>query len=87
MITNFTGQPAVQTTQLNNPTQRYRIPRGYFAKVGSSTHVRVNQNVLRPQVVERQVVQEEDAGTLPAPGENVVRLPPEYREAWIQRSP
>ena len=86
MNTNFTGQPPVQTMQLNT-TQRYRIPRGYFAKVGSSTHVHVNQNVLDPQVVGGQVVQEEDAGTLPAPGENVVRLPPEYREAWSQGSP
>jgi hypothetical protein len=29
-------------------------------------------------------VQEEDAGTLSSPQENVVRLPPDYKEAWSQ---
>jgi len=29
-------------------------------------------------------VQEEDAGTLSPPEENVVRLPPDYKEAWSQ---
>ena len=31
-------------------------------------------------------VQEEDAGTLSPPEENVVRLPPDYKEAWNQES-
>lgn len=95
--TNFTRQPGVQTTQLNDPappilppqhvvssSQPYRIPGEYVVEpfiASPSTHVGVNKNALGPQIRGRLVVQEEDAGTLPAPEENVVRLPSDYKEA------
>ena len=72
-------------------SQLYQIPDGYVVHpwdvVGPSTHLGFNQNTLGPQFGGRRVVHEEDAGALPDPGENVVRLPPDYKEAWSQGNP
>jgi hypothetical protein len=91
---NNPAPPIIPPQPLLPSSQPYQIPGGYVVQpwdvvppwdvVEPSTHAGVNQNILSPQMNGRRIVQGEDAGTLPGPGENEARLPPEYKEVWSQ---
>ncbi|KDR83229.1 hypothetical protein GALMADRAFT_152167 [Galerina marginata CBS 339.88] len=93
---NTPRHPGVQPRQLNDrpppaslsisdlPTRPYPAPGGLvmlaWDDVGPSGQSGFDQAAVNPGG--HRIVQEEDAGALPTPGENVTRLPPNYKEIW-----